>query len=151
MLLARFSYAFVQPEGSMYPPILDLKLLDGPVTVDGAGGPVTLVPFGVEHGRIEALGFRIGGLAYLPDVSAIPDAVWPMLENLDILILDALRRTPHPTHAHLAQSLAWIERLAPRLGVLTNMHNDLDYATLTTELPPNVIPAFDGLALELPG
>ena len=151
VLLARFSYAFVQPEGSMYPPILDLKLLDGPVTVDGAGGPVTLAPFRVEHGRIEALGFRIGALAYLPDVSAIPDPAWPSLENLDILILDALRRTPHPTHAHLEQSLAWIERLAPRLGVLTNMHNDLDYATLAAELPPAVIPAYDGLVLDLPG
>ena len=151
VLLARFAYVFVQPRGSLYPPILDLRSIDGPVTVGGAGGPLTFEPFRVQHGRITALGFRVNGLAYLPDVSAIPDAVWPMLENLDILILDALRRTPHPTHAHLAQSLAWIERLAPRLGVLTNMHNDLDYATLTTELPPNVIPAYDGLALELPG
>jgi phosphoribosyl 1,2-cyclic phosphate phosphodiesterase len=149
VLLARFAYVFVQPEGSLYPPILDLRPLDGPVTVEGAGGPLAFTPFRVEHGRIEALGFRVGGLAYLPDVSAIPEAVWPTLAGLDLLILDALRRKPHPTHTHLAQSLAWIARAAPRQGVLTNMHNDLDYATLLAELPPGVIPAYDGLTLEL--
>ncbi len=72
-----------------------------------------------------------------------------MLEGLDTFVLDALRRKPHPTHAHLAQSLDWLARAAPRLGVLTNMHNDLDYATLTAELPAGVVPAYDGLTLEI--
>ncbi len=151
VLISRFGYAFVQPAGSLYPPILDLKLLDGPVTVAGDGGPITLVPFRVAHGRITALGFRVNDLAYLPDVSGIPDDIWPALANLDVWILDALRRKPHPTHTHLAQSLAWIARAAPRRGVLTNMHNDLDYATLTAELPAGIIPAYDGLALEIAG
>ena len=66
-------------------------------------------------------------------------------------MLDALRRQPHPTHAHLAQSLEWIARVAPRQAVLTNMHNDLDYATLREELPAGVIPAYDGLKLEIRG
>jgi phosphoribosyl 1,2-cyclic phosphate phosphodiesterase len=149
VLISRFAYAFVQPKGSLYAPILDLRALDGPVTVEGGGGPLSFSPFRVEHGRIEALGFRVNGLAYLPDVSAIPDEVWPALEGLDLWILDALRRKPHPTHTHLAQSLAWIARAAPRQAVLTNMHNDLDYATLAAELPPGVIPAYDGLTLEL--
>jgi phosphoribosyl 1,2-cyclic phosphate phosphodiesterase len=96
------------------------------------------------------LGFRTNGFAYIPDVSAIPDAAWPELMDLDILVIDALRRQPHPTHAHLAQTLEWLARAAPRLGVITNMHNDLDYATLKAELPPGVIPAHDGLALEIP-
>ena len=151
VLISRFGYAFVQPAGSLYPPILDLKLLDGPVTVAGEGGAITLVPFRVAHGRITALGFRVNDLAYLPDVSGIPDDIWPALANLDVWILDALRRKPHPTHTHLAQSLAWIARAAPRRGVLTNMHNDLDYATLTAELPAGIIPAYDGLALEITG
>jgi phosphoribosyl 1,2-cyclic phosphate phosphodiesterase len=149
LLLSRFAYVFVQPQGSLYPPILDLQPLDGAFTVDGAGGPIELTPFRVQHGRIEALGFRVGRFAYLPDVSAIPDATWPALDGLDTLVVDALRRKPHPTHTHLAQSLAWIERLRPRLGVLTNMHNDLDYATLAAELPEGVVPAYDGLVLDV--
>ena len=151
VLIARFGYAFVQPAGSLYPPILDLMSLDGPVSVDGDGGRIVLTPFPVRHGRITALGFRINDLAYLPDVSGIPEETWPALAGLDVWILDALRRTPHPTHTHLAQSLAWIARAAPRRGVLTNMHNDLDYATLAAELPAGVVPAYDGLALEIAG
>lgn len=151
VLTSRFAYTFVQPPGSLYPPILDLRAIDGPVTIEGAGGPVTLAPFRVQHGRITALGFRINSLAYLPDVSEIPADAWLMLEGLEVFILDALRRTPHPTHTHLAQSLDWIARVAPRTGVLTNMHNDLDYATLTAELPPGVVPAYDGMVLEIAG
>ena len=149
-LLSRFGYAFVQPPGSDYPPILDLRAIDGAFTVEGAGGPITLTPFEVEHGRIDALGFRIGGLAYLPDVSDIPEAVWPMLDGLDIWVLDALRRTPHPSHAHLAKSLEWIARAAPTRAVLTNMHIDLDYATVEAETPAHITPAYDGMVLTLP-
>lgn len=146
-LFNRFGYAFVQPEGSDYPPILDMKTIDGPVTIEGAGGPVTLQPFEVEHGRIDALGFRIGDLAYLPDVAEIPDSAWRVLKDLDCWIVDALRRTPHPTHAHLERTLEWIERAAPRRAVLTNMHIDLDYKTVAAETPENVMPAFDGMTL----
>jgi phosphoribosyl 1,2-cyclic phosphate phosphodiesterase len=151
VLISRFGYVFVQPPDSLYPPILDLMAINGPVAVEGAGGPITLRPVRVQHGRIEALGFRIDGLAYLPDVSAIPDAAWPGLEQLDVWVLDALRRKPHPTHTHLAQSLAWIARAAPRRAVLTNMHNDLDYATLAAELPAGVVPAYDGMTIEIAG
>ncbi len=148
-LLARFGYAFVQPKGSSYPPICELNTIDGPVTIDGAGGPITLTPFEVEHGSIDALGFRIGKAAYLPDVSDIPDDVWPALENLDLWIVDALRRDPHPTHAHLAKTLAWIDRVQPKRAVLTNMHIDLDYETLAAETPDHIQPAYDGLELTL--
>ena len=151
VLISRFAYVFVQPPGSLYPPILDLRAIDGPFPVDGAGGPVGFSPFRVEHGRIEALGFRVGGLAYLPDVSAIPDAAWPAFEALDVWVLDALRRKPHPTHSHLERSLEWIARAAPRRAVVTNMHNDLDYRTLVAELPPGVEPAYDGMTIELAG
>ncbi|MEM6578198.1 MAG: MBL fold metallo-hydrolase [Pseudomonadota bacterium] len=149
-LLSRFGYAFVQPEGSPYPPILDMHTINGDVTIEGLGGAITLQPFEVSHGSIEALGFRIGDLVYLPDVADIPDAAWPMLQNLDCWILDALRRDPHPTHAHLAKSLEWLERAAPRRGVLTNMHNDLDYQTLVDETPAHITPAFDGMVIAYP-
>ena len=128
-LLSRFGYAFVQPEGSPYPPILDLHTIDGPVTIPGAGGPVTLVPFRADHGSMDALGFRIGPLAYLPDAVDIPKESWPMLEGLDCWIVDALRRKPHPTHAHLDMTLGWIARAKPAHAVITNMHIDLDSET----------------------
>lgn len=146
-LYARFGYAFVQPEDSPYPPILDMHTIDGPFEIEGAGGAIRLTPFQVNHGSIDALGFRVGDLAYLPDVAAIPDDVWPVLSGLDCWILDALRRTPHPTHAHLALSLEWIARAAPRRAVLTNMHIDLDYQTVEEETPAHVTPAYDGMIL----
>ena len=146
----RFSYAFIQPEGSSYPPILNMNLIDGNVTIDGAGGPITFIPFTVNHGAIDSLGFRIGDVAYLPDAAKIHDASWPVLENLDCWIVDALRRSPHPTHTHLERTLEWIERAAPRRAVLTNMHNDLDYATVEAETPDHITPAYDGMVLSFP-
>ncbi len=144
---SRFGYAFRTPEGSSYPPFLDIKLIDGPLNIQGAGGAVTLAPFEVEHGDITALGFRIGDLAYLPDVSAIPETAWTALSGLDCWIVDALRRKPHPSHSHLENTLAWIERAAPRRAILTNMHIDLDYATVRDETPFNVAPGHDGLRI----
>jgi len=146
-LLNRFGYAFVQPKGSDYPPILDLNLLSGPFTVSGAGGDLSFTPLPVAHGNMAALGFRVGGMAYIPDVSDIPDATWPMLAGLDLWIIDALRYKPHPTHAHLDRTLEWITRAAPRRAVLTNMHIDLDWRTVDAETPAHVTPAHDGLTL----
>ena len=149
-LLSRFGYVFVQPKGSPYPPILDLNTIDGTTVIDGPGGPITFEPFKVGHGSMDALGFRVGNAAYLPDVAEIPDAAWDALENLEIWIVDALRRDPHPTHSHLANTLAWIEKAQPRRAVLTNMHIDLDYDTVLAETPDHVEPAYDGMALTLP-
>ncbi len=148
-LMDRFTYAFIQPEGSTYPPILDMNLIDGDVTIDGQGGAITFSPFEVPHGGINALGFRIAGLAYLPDVADIPDAVWPKLANLDVWIVDALRREPHPTHSHLAQTLSWIEKVQPKSAILTNMHIDLDYETVLSETADHIQPAYDGLQLSI--
>jgi phosphoribosyl 1,2-cyclic phosphate phosphodiesterase len=83
------------------------------VTIEGDGGPITFHPFEVTHGSIDALGFRIGDLAYLPDVSDIPEARGRCSKDLDCWVLDALRRTPHPSHAHLEKSLGWIARARP--------------------------------------
>lgn len=149
-LLHRFDYAFVQPPGSSYPPILDLHRIDGDVTIDGAGGPLSFAPFQVEHGRIHALGFRFADIAYLPDVNVIPDPVWPNLMGLRLWIVDALQRAPHPSHSHLDQTLDWIARAAPERAVLTNMHLDLDYRTVAAETPDHIEPAYDGMRLELP-
>ncbi|KIN64175.1 Beta-lactamase domain protein [Sulfitobacter noctilucicola] len=149
-LLDRFGYAFVRPEGSMYPPILDLNEIDGEVAVKGPGGTLRFTPFLVNHGGMDALGFRVNDVAYLPDVAAIPEDVWPHLRGLRCWIVDALRREPHPTHSHLAQTLDWIADVAPEHAVLTNMHNDLDYATIAAETPDHIDPAFDGMVLKFP-
>jgi phosphoribosyl 1,2-cyclic phosphate phosphodiesterase len=149
-LVARFGYAFVQPRGSDYPPICDLNLIEGPVTITGAGGDLTLTPLRVNHGNIDALGFVVDGACYMPDVLEIPAPVWPALVDLRLWIVDALRYTPHPSHAHLARTLDWIARARPAQAVITNMHVDLDHARLSAELPPGIIPAHDGLQLTLP-
>ncbi len=146
-LFARFGYAFVQPEGSPYPPILDMHSIHGPFEVQGAGGAVPFVPLRVGHGSMDALGFRIGDLVYLPDVIEIYDEAWRHLTALDCWIVDALRRTPHPTHAHLDLTLDWIAQVQPRRAVLTNMHIDLDYATVAAETPAHVTPAHDGMQI----
>jgi phosphoribosyl 1,2-cyclic phosphate phosphodiesterase len=146
-LLSRFGYAFVQPRGSDYPPILDLNLLEDTVQIDGAGGKIAVMPLPVEHGNIDALGLRVGPFAYIPDVSDIPETTWTLLEGLDLWIVDALRYRPHPSHAHLDKTLGWIARAAPRRALLTNMHVDLDYARVAAETPAHVSPAHDGLTV----
>ena len=147
-LLDRFGYVFIQPEGSSYPPILNLNLLNGPVRITGLGGEITFTPFEVEHGRIDALGFRIKDLVYLPDVSAMNNAAWDVLSGANCWVLDALRREPHPTHSHLEQSLEWIEKSGVPNAVLTNMHIDLDYETVLAETPDHISPAYDGMIIE---
>ena len=146
-LLDRFGYVFQTPEGSQYPPIAELNRIEGSVTIDGPGGAITFSPFRVQHGEIEALGFRIGGLVYLPDVSAIPDAAWPLIEGAEIFVCDALRLEPHPSHAHLALTLEWMKRSGVPQGVVTNMHIDLDYEAVAAMTPDDVIPAHDGMVL----
>lgn len=148
-LLKRFRYVFETPEGSYYPPIAELNLIEGPVVIEGPGGGITFHPFEVEHGEIDALGFRIGGLVYLPDVSDIPEDAWPLIAGAEIFVIDALRPDPHPSHAHLAQALDWLARAGCQRGVLTNMHIDMDYDEVMAATPGHVLPAHDGMVLEV--
>ena len=150
-ILLRFSYCFVSPPESDYPPILDSHLLKSGEnrTIEGKGGPVTLSAFLLQHGNIPALGYRIGDAAYTPDVNDIPRGSWPHLENLDLWIIDGLRYAGHPSHFSVNDALSWIDRFKPRRAVITNMHSDLDYEVLRQSLPPNVVPAHDGMRLTL--
>lgn len=149
MLMTRFAYCVVQAPGSDYPPILELQSIvaQHDVIANGPGGTITATPFYVQHGNIQALGFRVGNVAYTPDLNDIPEQSLVALTGLDVWIVDALRPKPHPSHFSLAETLGWIERLKPKHAILTNMHVDLDYATLRAELPDNVEPAFDGMTL----
>ena len=110
---------------------------------------MTLSAFNLVHGNIPALGYRIADAAYTPDVSDIPEASWPFLENLDLWIIDGLRYTHHPSHFSVSDALSWIGRFKPKRAVITNMHSDLDYAVLRHSLPDGVIPAYDGMRLEI--
>nr|WP_241865400.1 MBL fold metallo-hydrolase [Paracoccus salsus] len=148
-LVERFAYIFDTPPGSFYPPVAELHPLVGPVTIEGPGGAIIFHPFRVAHGEITALGFRIGGLVYLPDVSQIPDLAWPLIEGAEIFICDALRPEPHPSHAHLAQALEWLARAGTPRGVLTNMHIDMDYDEVLAQTPDHIVPAHDGMVVEV--
>lgn len=143
--LRRFGYAFetiggypaiVRDAGHMAPLV--------PVVIDGPGGKLEILPLEQDHGFSVSLGFRAGPVGYSNDVVAMPERTFEELAGLDLWIVDALRETPHPTHAHVGRSLEWIERLAPKHSVLTNMHIDLDYQTLKAKLPAGVEPAYDG-------
>ncbi len=148
ILTDRFGYVFESPPGSLYPPILDLRLIEGPVAVEGPGGVIEARPFEVPHGpRATALGFRFGPVAYLPDVSDMTDAAWEAVSGVGCWIVDALRYEEHVTHSHLAKTLGWIERAAPARAILTNMHYDLDHDRVAAETPDHVAPAHDGMRL----
>jgi len=150
-LLPRFSYIFEGETG--YPAICEavpLPPLGEPFVIDGPSGGIPVVGFDQDHGSIRSVGFRFGGVAYSADVVGLPASAFAALQGLDVWIVDALRERPHPTHAHLAMALEWINAVRPRQAILTNLHVDMDYATLKRQLPPGVEPAYDGMRFEVP-
>jgi phosphoribosyl 1,2-cyclic phosphate phosphodiesterase len=147
VIFHRFSYCFVTPPGSDYPPIANEHRVTAgkPITIEGDGGPIVALPFTQNHGDIESLGYRFEGLAYSSDLVGLPDESLGAVSGLDVWIVDALRYRPHPSHFSVDDALGWIERLGPRRAVLTNLHADLDYAELKARLPPHIEPAYDGM------
>jgi phosphoribosyl 1,2-cyclic phosphate phosphodiesterase len=146
-LMTRFGYVFATPDGSDYPPIARLHTMahGRMLTIEGTGGPLAFLPIPVEHGaNYTALGFRIGAAAYVPDVSRLPGEALVALAGLDLLVLDALRFKPHPTHFSVAEALATIDLVKPKRAVLTNLHTDVDFDSLSSDLPEGVELAFDG-------
>lgn len=145
-----FGYCFETPAGSSYPPILRPRAVvhDEPFTIAGEGGPLAFEPLPQIHGDIISLGYRIGSIAYCPDVSDFPAETAAQLAGLEVLVIDALQYRPHPSHLSLEQSLEWIERLKPVRAVLTHMHVPLDFATVARETPAHVEPGYDGMVIE---
>lgn len=145
-LIPKFRYCF-EGQGD-YPPIInEAPFLEDyhPRRISGDGGDVQITPLVQQHGKIKSLGFRIGDLAYCNDVSELPPTTLNHLSGLDVLIIDALRYTPHPTHANLEKALGWINQLEPKQSILTNLHIDMDYQTLSENLPNSVEVGFDGM------
>jgi phosphoribosyl 1,2-cyclic phosphate phosphodiesterase len=149
-LKARFAYCFETPPGSPYMPTLQGHEIDGiaPIVVQGGGGSIKAQPIAQWHGPIQSLGFRVSNLAYSPDINDIPSTSIPLLEGLDVWIVDALRHAGHESHFSVKQALAWAERLKPKRTILTHMTSELDYATLARELPAGVEPAYDGMMID---
>ena len=109
-----------------------------------------VIPLRLKHGpRFDVLGFRFGNVAYCTDTNEIPPESWPLLEGLDVLILDALRTRPHPTHFCLEQAVAVAERLRARRTLFTHVAHDLEYAETNARLPPGMELAYDGQRVPL--
>ena len=148
----KFSYIFHAPPNRDYPPIVNAQVLPepfAPFEIFGPGGPLPVLAIGQSHGRIRSLGFRFGPVAYSPDVDGLDEEAFAALDGVDCWIVDALRRTPHPSHAHLSRTLEWIARVKPKRAFLTNMHVDMDYDTLKREMPSGVEPAYDGMTISV--
>ncbi len=146
-LMRRFGYCFESPPDRSYPPIMNAHLIEPPepFSVSGSGGEVDLQPIVQDHGEISSLGFRVGNIAYSPDISGLSEESIALLQGLDVWIVDSLRYIPHPSHFTVKQALDWIDRLKPKRAILTHLHVDLDYDTLCRELPAHVEPAYDGM------
>ena len=143
-----FGYAFDPntPKGGGIPQ-LELIEVEGPFSV----GSLHVLPVPIWHGRRSILGLRVGRFAYLTDCSGIPDESWPLLEDVDVLVLDALRRTPHPTHFTLEEAIAASQRIAPRQTYFTHMCHDLPHQATNAQLPTAMALAYDGLQLNVAG
>ncbi len=148
-MMSRFGYLFEQTPGSLYPPIMHLHKIDGAFFVEGRGGEIEFIPFAVPHGSIDAFGFRIGDLVYLPDVFDLNDQAFERMQNLEYLIIDCLQFREHGTHANFDKTMGWIDELKPKKAILTNLHTVMDYQKLDAMTPKNVTPAFDGMVLEI--
>ena len=149
-LTARFGYIFESQGG--YPAICDpraLPPLGQPFSIEGPSGAIPVVGFDQDHGGVRSVGFRFGGVAYSSDVVGLPPESFVALEGVDTWIVDSLRDTPHPTHAHVEMALDWIARVRPRRAILTNLHIDLDFAALARRLPKGVEPAYDQMRFEM--
>ncbi len=146
-LTERFPYIFspTREVARYYKPALVPHLIDGPLEFP----PLTVSPFRQDHGYMESLGFRIGNFAYTTDCKTMPEESFEALKDLDVWLVDCARIKPHPTHAHLEQTLEWIGRVKPKQAYLTHMGCELDYEALCRQLPAHVRPAHDGLKLNV--
>ena len=140
-----FTYIFEGTYAGGGLPRLDPRIIDGPFELWG----MMMVPLSVLHGDLPVLGFRFGRAAYITDFSAIPEDTLARLANLDVLILDALRHRPHPTHSTLDQSLELVERLKPQQAYFTHIAHELGHEETNRSLPAYARLAYDGLKLEL--
>jgi phosphoribosyl 1,2-cyclic phosphate phosphodiesterase len=147
LLESRFAYAFDGRNG--YPATVEGYLLEDRIVI----GDIEVRCVDQPHGNITSAGLRFThgrkSIGYSTDFNAMTNDMADLFEGVDLWIVDALRRRPHPTHAHLGETLAWISALRPRMAVLTHMDHSMDYEALMAELPAGVVPGHDGLEIVL--
>ncbi len=148
-LRASFSYIFddVRPYEGTSKPSLALHAIEPDAAIDVAG--VEVLPLAFRHGHIRVFGYRIGGLAYVTDVKAIPDAERGRLQGLDVLVLNALWWRPHPTHLSIGEAIETARSLGARRTYLTHLTHETGHAELAGQLPEGIFPAYDGLTVEV--
>jgi phosphoribosyl 1,2-cyclic phosphate phosphodiesterase len=148
-LRAAYHYAFAPPDPDAHHfavPKLEFRRIDlAPFELLGQ----RVQPIRLWHGRLPILGFRLNDFAFCTDVSRIPEESWELLSGLDVLVLDALRDEPHPTHLSVAQALEVVERLRPRQAYFTHISHSLEHEATNARLPSNVQLAWDGLRIRL--
>ena len=146
-LKRRFGYAFEGKDN--YPPVVAANLLPNHINLGG----VSVRTVDQPHGPITSAGLRFdaGGrsIGYSTDFDTMTDEMSHLFEGLDVWVVDALRRKPHPTHPHLDMAIEWARKLGPKRTILTHMDNSLDYRTLLAELPEGVEPGYDGMEIDL--
>jgi phosphoribosyl 1,2-cyclic phosphate phosphodiesterase len=141
---SKFGYAIREPNGFWEMPVLRTEVVEAPFQAAG----VTVTPIPVMHGRAQIYGYRIGNLAYLTDVSSIPESSFSNLNDLEVLLIDCLRKDPHPTHINIEQSLNYIRQINAKQSILIHMTHELEYDTLTNMLAHNVLVGYDGLTTQ---
>jgi phosphoribosyl 1,2-cyclic phosphate phosphodiesterase len=140
-----FPYAFAQfPPGIWVPRI---ELIDVPKFLHLGG--MMIRTFWVDHGAIPCLGVRVGNFAYITDVSHIPEDVYPVLQNLETLVIDAVRLKPHPNHFHFEKSIEVAQQIAARTTYFTHLSDDFDHSLTESHLPDSIRLAYDGLKIEI--
>jgi phosphoribosyl 1,2-cyclic phosphate phosphodiesterase len=143
-----FDYAFAaeaQNYGGGVPQIAFERISTEPFEILGE----RVIPIRLAHGKFRVLGFRFGNIAYCTDTNGIPPESWPLLESLDVLVLDALRHRPHPTHFSLNEAVEAAQRIGARQTYFTHMSHDLEHAATNAALPPGMELAYDGLRIPL--
>lgn len=141
----RFGYIWKPRQIGGGLPDIELRRIDGPFSAMG----LTVTPVPIRHGCLDILGFRIGDLAYLTDISALPDASLPLLENLGTLIISCVRRRPHKTHMNIAEAKRLHRLVKPRQTLLTHLTHYLSHKELIAAVPVDMTPAHDGLRVEI--
>jgi phosphoribosyl 1,2-cyclic phosphate phosphodiesterase len=140
-----FDYMFRETANDSWTPEVNLHPLEEPGTIQG----VSITPLPVEHGEIDIQGYRIGDLAYICDVSAIPDETMALLDDLEVLVLDALRDTPHPTHLTIDRAVELAEQIGAHRTFFTHITHDVGHEERLERSPDSMRPAHDGLSVKI--
>jgi len=145
-LKTSFEYIFGHPpiEENFYIPSVQPNIINGPLQF----GKIKVTTYRQWHGTTHSLGYRFNDFAYSTDVNKLDEASFAALKGIKVWVVDGIRERPHPSHAHIEQTLQWIKRIKPERAYLTHMDQSVDYAALAAKLPKGVWPAYDGLVIE---